>query len=56
MSEKSIDNKSDMHLIPVTVIVKRIAKRTKSKNLKSGFQVSPRIFEVSQIGFIAAIN
>lgn len=33
MSEKSIDNKSDMHLIPVTVIVKRIAKKEQNQRI-----------------------
>ena len=34
MSEKGIDNKSNMHLIPVTVIVKRIAKKNKIKEFE----------------------
>jgi uncharacterized protein len=34
MSEKNIDNKSDKHLLPVTVIVKRIAKKNKIKEFE----------------------
>ncbi|MGI0042769.1 MAG: hypothetical protein ACRD47_03570 [Nitrososphaeraceae archaeon] len=31
MSEENIDNNSDKYLLPVTVIVKRIAKKNKIK-------------------------
>jgi hypothetical protein len=34
MSEENIDNKSDKHLLPVTVIVKRIAKKNKIKEFE----------------------
>ncbi|MGC2307515.1 MAG: hypothetical protein WA461_03870 [Nitrososphaeraceae archaeon] len=42
MSVENIDNNSDKHLLPDGVIVKCISKKNKSKNLKNGFQVSPR--------------
>jgi len=34
MSEENIDNNSDKHLLPVTVIVKRIAKKNKIKEFE----------------------
>lgn len=34
MSEENIDNSSDKHLLPVTVIVKRIAKKNKIKEFE----------------------
>ena len=40
MSEENIDNNRNKHSLPVTVIVKRIVKRTKLKNLRNGSQVS----------------
>ena len=34
MSEENIDNNRDKHLLPVTVIVKRIAKKNKFKEFE----------------------
>ena len=37
MSEEEDDNNRNKHSKPVTVIVKRIAKKIKSRNLKNRF-------------------
>jgi hypothetical protein len=38
MSEENIDNNSDKYLLPVTVIVKRIAKKNKIKESEMAFR------------------
>jgi len=47
MSVENIDNNSDKHLLPDVVIVKRISNQ--SKNLKNGFQVSPRKYPAKEV-------
>ncbi|HZB16950.1 MAG TPA: hypothetical protein VE445_07255 [Nitrososphaeraceae archaeon] len=37
-NKNDVNNTDNKHSNPVTVIVKRIAKKDKSKNLKNGFQ------------------
>jgi trehalose-6-phosphate synthase len=63
-NNKNDDNNTDnKHSNPVTVIVKRIAKKIKSKNLKNGFQEFLRkslnkkaIWELIQLDQLTNLN